>query len=135
MDDRSKKVIYTGKIVLLVAVGAGIGYTARPYIDDPIVKIKEVLKWHTKVKVVKETKTRYKYITANKPATFEEYKMAFDMPIQITGVMKNNWLNVTASDTYKQSDKGFKMQIAQKGNWKVYAGLGVGAGVMYMIMK
>ena len=73
--------------------------------------------------VVKEvTKTEYKYIKT--ASTCEEWKAAYLSPIEITGETNKDWLNVTASDGYKQSQKGFRIGTNGKWDYVLYAGVG-----------
>lgn len=101
-------------IVLLCVVGAffaGIYYGQKP----------------PEIKIIKETKTEYKYI--KQATTCEEWKKAYESPIEITGTTKADWLNVKATDGYKQSEKGFK--IGAKQNWNLVlcaGGIGIITG-------
>ena len=73
--------------------------------------------------VIKEvTKTEYKYIKT--ASTCEEWKAAYLSQIEITGTVDKAWLNVTASDGYKQSQKGFRIGTSSNWNYVLYAGVG-----------
>jgi len=92
------------------------------------------------IEIVKETKTVVKYI--KKPYTIEDYREAYESPININTKMLNpEWLRITASDGWKQSEKEikFKYKLRETSNWKFYVGVGIGVAAtgsaIYFIKK
>ena len=65
------------------------------------------------IRIVEETKTEYRYIKV--ASTCEDFKIAYESPIEISGTVNRDWLHVIASDGYKESEKGFR--IGQNKNW------------------
>lgn len=113
--------VYAGIFCVALAIGIAIGY----YLNNK----------PPEIRIVKETKTEYKYI--KKVETCEEYKKAYESPIEITATTNKDWLNVVATDTYKQSEKGFKIGQKQNWNYLIYGGIAlfVGGGATVWAIK
>ncbi len=75
------------------------------------------------IRIIEKTKTEYKYIKT--ATTCEELKLAYESPIQIDGQVNKDWLNVIATDGYKESQRGFKIGAKQNWNYVLCAG-GIG---------
>jgi len=108
-------------LVLFGAVCGIAGYYLHSVIADPV---------YIKGKTV----TRTKYIKV--VSTREDYKKAYETPIEIHATTTNDWINITATDTYKQSEKGF--QVGTAGNFRLYAcigAVGLGAGMLIMAFR
>lgn len=110
-------------LVLLIAFGAGYFTGSK---KEPAIKI------------VTETKTEYKTIKV--PVTVSDLETAAKSPIEITGETRLNWLDVRATDGYKESNKSFKVGTSGDGQWNyaVYAGVGAAVGVgigLYALLR
>ena len=92
--------------IIFTAIGSIITYK---FMDSKFVEKKIYIKG--------ETKTIYKAIKI--PSGMAELTKAAESPIEIIGKINvNNILDVTASDGFKQSSKGFK--LGSRGNWRLY---------------
>jgi hypothetical protein len=81
----------------------------------------------SEIRIIEKTKTEYKYIKTAQ--TCDDYKKAYESPIEIDGQVNKDWLNVIASDGYKESKKGFKIGAKQNWNFVLCAGMvGIIAG-------
>lgn len=78
------------------------------------------------IKIVKETKTIYKIKKV--PITAKDFINCFRSRIEISGAMRDNWIDITSSDLCKQSKKSFKLKAKRK-NWGTVIGIQGGYGV------
>jgi len=88
------------------------------------------------IRIVEKTKTEYKYIRT--ATTCEDFQKAYNSPIEIEGAVNKDWLNVVASDGYKQSERGFKIASKQNWNYVLYAGavgIIIGGATLWAIKK
>ena len=85
-------------LILLVLAGIGVYHlTATP----------------AKLAIIEETKTATRYnrqVSGN-----SELLEAYQSPIGITGRMRDDWIDVTATDGYKQADKSFRVGLPDPG--------------------
>lgn len=63
--------------------------------------------------IIEETKTVTRYI--RQVSGNSELLKAYQSPIDITGRMRDDWIDVTASDGYKAADKSFRVGLPDPG--------------------
>ena len=95
-----KRVLIILEIVLWIGLiflaGAGLYALRHGKLDNP--------------RIIRETETVTKYVK-EQPTDMSGFIAAWNSPLNITGVMRNDWIDVTATDGYKQADKSFQISV------------------------
>ena len=93
------------RIIAAFTIGLVAGVLLSSFIrHDPV-----------KPQIISETRTEFRYLH-EQPTDYTGLLAAWNSPLDITGAMSGAWLNVTATDGYKEARKGFEIAIPEPHN-------------------
>ena len=78
----------------------------------------------TEPRIVRKTETVNRYVQSM-PTDYAGMVAAWNSPLAIEGTMSGAWLNVTATDGYKEARKGFEIAGAPTPRNVIIGGIGV----------
>ena len=108
-ENRMKYFLTSIIFIIWTAIALGVGYWYRSR--------------NPEIKIVKETETRFKYI--KKATTHDEYRQCYKYKLGIsTTLLKNNWIQIVATDKCKKAEKMIQVIPKIKRNY-VYFNLGI----------
>lgn len=104
------------KILIGIAIGCALGWLINDLFSSPEIKEVRVVEYKTKWKIKPEK---------IKELTLKQAIGHIQSPITIDHEITDNWIQIHAYDSVKESRKDIQVKCSESVGWKTYVGLGI----------